>query len=87
MILYSIGREYKRLSRLETRIRLLPLGYALYCLMKGKHMDDLDLAKIKTAVNICTGDDGHKANEVVETLQQLLKMTLAEYYETWQNYG
>ena len=38
MILYSIGREYKRLSRLETRIRLLPLGYALYCLMKGKHM-------------------------------------------------
>jgi hypothetical protein len=50
-------------------------------------MNDLELSKVRTAVNICTGDDGSKSNEVVETLQQLLKMTLAEYYETWQNYG
>ena len=50
-------------------------------------MDDLELSKVRTAVNICTGDDGRQSNEVLETLQQLLKMTDAEYYETGQNYG
>ena len=50
-------------------------------------MDDLDLAKVRTAVNICTGDDGRRASEVVATLQQLLKMTDDEYHETVQNYG
>jgi len=50
-------------------------------------MNDLDLAKIRTAVNICTGDDGHQANEVLETLKVLLKMDDDEYYEQVQNYG
>ena len=50
-------------------------------------MDDLDLAKVRTAVNICTGDDGHRAGQVVETLQQLLKMTDDEYHEMVQNFG
>jgi len=50
-------------------------------------MDDLDLAKVRTAVNICIGDDGRRASEVVETLQQLLKMTDDEYHETVENYG
>jgi hypothetical protein len=57
-------------------------------------MDNLDfisyisfLAKVRTAVNICIGDDGRRSSEVVETLQQLLKMTDAEYFKTWQNYG
>ena len=50
-------------------------------------MDNLDLAKVRTAVNICIGDDGHRANEVVETLQLLLKMTDDEYHETVENYG
>jgi len=57
-------------------------------------MDNLDfisyisfLAKVRTAVNICIGDDGRRSSEVVETLQQLLKMTDDEYHETVENYG
>ena len=40
-----------------------------------------------TAVNIVTGDDGHRAKETLETFLQLVRMTEEEYKKQVKYYG
>ena len=40
-----------------------------------------------TAINIVTGDDGHRAKETVGTFIQLLKMSKKKYAEQQKFYG
>ena len=50
-------------------------------------MKTLDKQKIKTAINIQTGDDGTQAKKIIEILELLEKMTLEEYKEEQKFYG
>ena len=43
--------------------------------------------RICTAVNIVTGDDGHRAKETLETFLQLVRMTEEEYKKQVKYYG
>ena len=43
--------------------------------------------RICTAVNIVTGDDGHRAKETMETFLQLVRMTEEEYKKQVKYYG
>ena len=54
---------------------------------KRRNMNTLDKQKIKTAINIQTGDDGSKAKKILEILEELEKMTLKEYREQQKNFG
>ena len=40
-----------------------------------------------TAVNIVTGDDGHRSQEAVKTLLELLKMNDRDYNKQQRYYG
>ena len=40
-----------------------------------------------TAVNIVTGDDGHRSQEAVKTFLELLKMSDKEYNKQQRYYG
>jgi len=40
-----------------------------------------------TAVNIVTGDDGHRSQEAVRTFLELLKMSDKEYNKQQRYYG
>ena len=40
-----------------------------------------------TAVNIVTGDDGHRSQEAVKTFLELLKMEEKDYAKQQQFYG
>ena len=40
-----------------------------------------------TAVNIVTGDDGHRSQEAVKTFVELLKMEEKDYAKQQQFYG
>ncbi len=40
-----------------------------------------------TAVNIVTGDDGHRSQEAVKTFLELLKMNDKEYNKQQRYYG
>lgn len=40
-----------------------------------------------TAVNIVTGDDGHRSQEAVKTFIELLKMEEKDYAKQQQSYG
>jgi|TARA_E500000081_G_scaffold4082_1_gene4381 hypothetical protein len=40
-----------------------------------------------TAVNIVTGDDGHRSQEAVKTFIELLKMEEKDYAKQQQYYG
>ena len=40
-----------------------------------------------TAVNIVTGDDGHRSQEAVKTFLELLKMNDREYNKQQRYYG
>ena len=40
-----------------------------------------------TAINIVTGDDGHRAKETVGTFIELLKMSKKKYAEQQKFYG
>jgi len=50
-------------------------------------MTDFELGKVRTAVNIVTGDDGHQSAEVLEVLQALLNMEEWQYKEQVKFYG
>ena len=50
-------------------------------------MKTLDKQKIKTAINIQTGDDGSQAKKILEILEMLEKMTLEEYRKEQKFYG
>ena len=43
--------------------------------------------RICTAVNIVSGDDGHRAKETLETFLQLVRMTEEEYKKQVKYYG
>ena len=43
--------------------------------------------RICTAVNIVSGDDGHRAKETMETFLQLVRMTEEEYKKQVKYYG
>ena len=40
-----------------------------------------------TAINIVTGDDGHRSHEAVKTFVELLKMEEKDYAKQQQYYG
>ena len=44
-------------------------------------------ARIVTAVNIATGDDGFRAKEILENWQQLMEMDDAKYKTQVKYYG
>ena len=48
---------------------------------------DQIIDRICTAVNIVTGDDGHRAKETLETFLQLVRMTEEEYKKQVKYYG
>ena len=50
-------------------------------------METLDKQKLRTAINIQTGDDGHQAEKIIEILELLEKMTLEEYRKEQKFYG
>ena len=43
--------------------------------------------RIRTAVNIATGDDGSKSKEVLETFRQLCLMDQKQYEEQMKHFG
>ena len=43
--------------------------------------------RMSTAVNIVTGDDGHRSKEAVKTCVELLKMKEKDYAKQQQFYG
>jgi len=43
--------------------------------------------RIITAVNIATGDDGHRAKEVLENWKQLMEMNDKTYFKQVKFYG
>ena len=45
------------------------------------------LERIRTAVNIATGDDGHTGEEVLDIFIKLCKMTEKEYQKEVEYYG
>ena len=45
------------------------------------------MARVVTAINIQTGDDGHTAKKTIEILFQLLKMNKKEYARQVKYYG
>ena len=49
-------------------------------------IDDV-MKRIITAVNIATGDDGHKAKEVLDTFKQLCLMSKEQYAKQEKYYG
>ena len=49
-------------------------------------IDDV-MKRIITAVNIATGDDGHKAKEVLANFKQLCLMDRKQYEEQVKYYG
>ena len=51
------------------------------------NMKTLDKQKIKTAINIQTGDDGTQAKKILEILEMLERMTLEEYRREQKFYG
>jgi len=69
------------------------MGY--YRIMKTINIDtdqktlnvDEVMARIKTAVNIATGDDGDKATEVLANFKQLCLMDRKQYAEQVKHYG
>ena len=50
-------------------------------------MERIEKQKIRTAINIQTGDDGSRAEKILEILEELEKMTLKEYREQQKNFG
>ena len=50
-------------------------------------MESIKKQKIRTAINIQTGDDGSRAKKILEILEELEKMTLEEYREQQKHYG
>ena len=53
-----------------------------------KKLTELDIIKrIRTAVNITTGDDGHQAERVLDTFIMLCKMSEQEYKKQVKFYG
>ena len=45
------------------------------------------LERIRTAVNIATGDDGHTGEKVLDIFVRLCKMTEKEYQKEVEYYG
>ncbi len=45
------------------------------------------LLRIRTAVNIITGDDGHTGEKVLDTFVRLCEMTEEEYQKEVEYYG
>lgn len=45
------------------------------------------IERMITAVNIVTGDDGHKSQEAVKTFLELLKMEDKDYNKQQKYYG
>ena len=50
-------------------------------------MKTLEKQKIKTAINIQTGDDGTQAKKILKILEELEKMTPKEYREQQKYFG
>ncbi len=50
-------------------------------------MESIKKQKIRTAINIQTGDDGTQAKKILEILEMLEKMTLEEYRKEQKFYG
>ena len=48
---------------------------------------DQIIDRICTAVNIVTGDDGHRAKQTLETFLQLVRMTEEEYKKQTKYYS
>ncbi len=45
------------------------------------------MLRIKTAVNIATGDDGHQAEKVIDIFTELCHMSEKEYQEQVKHFG
>ena len=60
-----------------------------YTMKKQKNALSFDqiIDRICTAVNIVTGDDGHRAKQTLETFLQLVRMTEEEYKKQTKYYG
>jgi len=55
---------------------------------RKKKLSELDIIKrIRTAVNIATGDDGHQAERVLDIFVMLCKMSEKEYKKEVKFYG
>ena len=55
---------------------------------KKNKLTELDIIKrIRTAVNIATGDDGHQAERVLDIFVMLCKMSEKEYKNEVKFYG
>ena len=72
--------------------KLQAVGY--YEIRKAGHMTDKKTITISdavermiTAVNIVTGDDGHRSQEAVKTFLELLKMDQKNYAKQQKFYG
>jgi len=53
-----------------------------------KKLNELDIMlRIKTAVNIATGDDGHQAEKVIDIFTELCSMSEKEYKKQVKYYG
>jgi hypothetical protein len=53
-----------------------------------KKLSELDIMlRIKTAVNIATGDDGHQAKKVIDIFTELCSMNEKEYKKQVKYYG
>ena len=67
---------------------MLKTGLLIDKKTRTKKLSELDIMlRIKTAVNIATGDDGTRAKQIVDTLFTLLKMSKKEYEEQVKYYG
>tara|TARA_B100000482_G_C12518691_1_gene263568 strand:+ start:518 stop:757 length:240 start_codon:yes stop_codon:yes gene_type:complete len=69
--------------------RLLVSGVKLKpAQQKGINMtQEQVLLRIRTAVNIITGDDGHTGEKVLDTFVRLCEMTEEEYQKEVEYYG
>ena len=55
---------------------------------RTKKLSELDIMlRIKTALNIATGDDGHQAKKVIDIFTDLCHMSKKEYEEQVKHFG
>ena len=67
---------------------MLKTGLLIDKKTRKKKLSELDIMlRIKTAVNIATGDDGHQAEKVIDIFTELCHMSEKEYQEQVKHFG
>ena len=64
-----------------------PVGFDRMNLERKYMTQEQVLLRIRTAVNIATGDDGHTGEKVLDIFVMLCKMTEKEYQKEVKYYG